>query len=112
MRIFYPKFSRAQVIGLISERVPALQDLLPLKLLVLFGSYARGNYTVASDIDLLVVYSGEKRDDAFAVTKKTLAVPGIEPHVYTEAEYSELRATIDRMVEGGIVLFPSGDKIV
>jgi predicted nucleotidyltransferase len=73
---------------------------------VLFGSYARGNYTAASDIDLLVVYSGEKRDDAYAITKKSIAVPGLEPHVYMVEEYEQLKATIDRMTEGGVVLFP------
>jgi predicted nucleotidyltransferase len=79
---------------------------------VLFGSYARGNYTVASDIDLLVVYGGEKRDDAFAITRKAIAIPGLEPHLYTEEEHSQLKATINKMIEGGIVLFPTGDKIV
>jgi hypothetical protein len=108
VRVFYPKYSRAQVVRLIGEGVPYLQRSLPLTLVVLFGSYAKGTYTVASDIDLLVVYSGEKRDDAFAVTKKTIAVPGLEPHVYTEDEYSKLKTTIDKMIEGGVVLVPSG----
>jgi len=38
-----------------------LKERLYLLLVVLFGSYAEGNYTVASDVDLLVVYDGEKR---------------------------------------------------
>jgi len=41
-----------------------LKERLYLLLVVLFGSYAKGNYTVASDVDLLVVYDGEKREDA------------------------------------------------
>ena len=108
VRVFYPRFNRDQLIRLIGERVPFLQDKLPLWLVVLFGSYARGNYTVASDIDLLVVYAGEKRDDAFAVVKKTIALSGLEPHVYTEEEYDRLKPTLDRMIEGGVVLFSIG----
>ncbi len=42
----------------------ALQAMLPVTRIVLFGSYARGRHTIASDIDLLVTYSGPKRDDA------------------------------------------------
>ena len=105
VKVFYPRFSREELVRHIGEKVPSLQNRLPLTLMVLFGSYARGNYTVASDIDLLVVYGGERRDDAFATIKKTIAVPGLEPHVYTEEEYEGLKATINRMIEGGIVLF-------
>jgi len=54
----------------------------------------------------LVVYRGEPRDDAFAVVKKIVSVPGLEPHVYCEDEYRRLEDRIVRMTEGGIVLFP------
>ena len=81
-------------------------DRLPLKLVVLFGSYAKGNYTTASDINLLIVYEGEKREGAFAITEKTITISRLEPHVYTENEYEQLKGTIDRMVERGLVLFP------
>ena len=54
VKIFYPKHNREQIIEAIQEALPRLQEQLPLKLVALFGSYAKGNYTVASDIDLLV----------------------------------------------------------
>jgi len=78
---------------------------LPLSFVVLFGSYAKGNYTVASDVDLLIVYLGRKRKDAFMVVKKTLDIPLLEPHVYSEDEYERLREGIARMIARGIVLF-------
>lgn len=90
---------------MIGERVPSLQRTLPVTLIVLFGSYAKGNYTVASDIDLLVVYSGERREDAFAMTKKTISILGLEPHLYTKEEHQRLEDTIEKMTAGGIVLF-------
>ncbi|MCS7141108.1 MAG: nucleotidyltransferase domain-containing protein [Candidatus Nitrosocaldus sp.] len=40
---------------MIRSRMDELRDALNVRLVVLFGSYAKGNYTVASDVDLLVV---------------------------------------------------------
>jgi hypothetical protein len=74
---------------------------------VLFGSYAKGTYTVGSDVDLLVVYRGESRPDAYALVKRALSVPRLEPHVYTEAEYEAVASTVNRMVQGGVTLFES-----
>ncbi len=105
MRVFYPKFDRAELIRRLQERIDALNEHLPLLRVVLFGSYAKGNYTVASDVDLLVVYQGPAREDAFAVVKKVLNIPGLEPHVYSEGEYQQAEQRIARMTEGGIVLY-------
>jgi predicted nucleotidyltransferase len=93
---------------LIKRLKKKLKDLareLPVSLVVLFGSYARGNYTVASDVDLLVVYQGKEREDAFATVKKTFDISRIEPHVYSEDEYERLRNVLGGMVAGGVVLF-------
>jgi len=82
-----------------------LNERFPLLRVELFGSYARGNYTVASDVDLLVVYQGPTREDAFAIVKKVLDIPGLEPRVYSEGEYQQAEQRIARMTEGGIVLY-------
>jgi predicted nucleotidyltransferase len=105
VRIFYPKFDRAELIQRLQQKLGDLSKELPLLLVILFGSYAQGNYTVASDVDLLIVYEGKGRKDAFAVAKKTLDIPLLEPHVYSEEEYEEHRDVIARMEGGGIVLF-------
>ena len=89
---------------MLRQRVAALREKLPLKRVVLFGSYARGRQTVASDIDLLVVYTGEPRKDAYALVKRTIDVRRLEPHVYEELEYAQVRETIERMVRDGIAL--------
>ncbi|MEW5707244.1 MAG: nucleotidyltransferase domain-containing protein [Actinomycetota bacterium] len=81
-----------------------LKTKLPLVRVILFGSYAKGNYTVGSDIDLLVVYEGPQRQDAFALTKKILDIPHLEPHLYTKEEYNMLESVINRMVKNGIEL--------
>ena len=107
VRVFYPPFSREDLLALLRQRVPALQDKLPLKRVVLFGSYATGRQTVASDIDLLVVYAGQPREDAYALVKRTLNIRRLEPHVYAEAEYAQVRTTIERMARDGIPLHPT-----
>jgi predicted nucleotidyltransferase len=105
VKIFYPKHNREQIIEAIQGAIPKLQEQLSLKLVALFGSYAKGNYTVASDIDLLIVYNGRERQDAYALCKRTLRIPRLEPHVYAEGEYGEMKPTIDRMIKDGVVLF-------
>lgn len=105
VRIFYPRFNKQEVIQEIGRNLPGLQKELPLLLVVVFGSYAKGNYTVASDIDLLVVYGGQERKDAYAITKRAFALPNVEPHVYTEKEYERMKETVRAMTKEGVVLF-------
>lgn len=79
--------------------------MLPIQRVVLFGSHAAGRATVASDVDLLVVYEGPSREDAFAVVKKTVPVRRLEPHVYTTAEASSRQGLLHRMTRNGIVVY-------
>lgn len=102
VKIFYPPFRREELVILLRQRIDALRTRLPLQRVVLFGSYAKNRQTVASDIDLLVVYTGGPRDDAYALVKRTLNIRRLEPHVYSEAEYLRLKDTIDKMVQDGI----------
>ncbi len=104
VRIFYPAFDRPDLVRTLQGRLDRLKSRLPLVRVVLFGSYARGTHTVASDVDLLVVYRGRPRPNAYGTVKRTLAVPRLEPHLYTETEYAVARATVDRMTRDGITL--------
>jgi predicted nucleotidyltransferase len=105
VQVFYPKFDKEELIRKLKKKIEKLAGKLPLSSVVLFGSYAQGNYTVASDVDLLVIYRGKERQDAFATVKKTLDIPLLEPHVHSEAEYERLKTVIDRMIADGVVLF-------
>jgi len=71
----------------------------------LFGSHATGRATVASDVDLLVVYEGPPREEAFATVKKAIPVRGLEPHVYTTKEAAVQEDLLTRMTQEGIVIF-------
>jgi hypothetical protein len=48
VRIFYPRFDRKEIEERIRDGLDELKERLSLLLVVLFGSYAKGNYTVAS----------------------------------------------------------------
>jgi hypothetical protein len=106
VRIFYPKFDQAYLLRILPERLKMLQRELQLLRVVLFGSYAKGNFTVGSDVDLLIVYRGEERADAYAIAKRTLDIPQLEPHLYSEEEYKKMERIISRMSDGGILIFP------
>lgn len=104
VRVFYPKFDRAWLVRTLQEGIERLKVEFPIRRVVLFGSYAQQTYTVASDVDLLVIYQGDSRADAYALTKRTLNIPRLEPHLYTEAEYKAVASTVDKMIAGGVVL--------
>lgn len=74
VRIFYPKYDKKDLIKLIKAKLGELNERLELSRVVLFGSYAEGNYTAASDVDLLVVYRGEPEEDPFKLVKRTLEI--------------------------------------
>lgn len=105
VRIFYPRYSPEDIVRTLREGLPALLRELPLQLMVLFGSYARGNYTVASDVDLLLVYSGGKRPDDYVLARRILGIPRLELHIYTDAEYQKVKNTVQRWVQEGVVLW-------
>lgn len=104
VRIFYPKFDQAYLLQILQERLKILQRELQLLRVVLFGSYAKGTFTVGSDVDLLIVYKGEERADAYAIVKKSLDIPHLEPHLYSEEEYKKMERLINRMSDGGILI--------
>ena len=110
VKVFYPPWTREALLVRLREGVAALREVLPLVRVVLFGSYARGRQTVASDIDLLVVYAGAVRGDAYALVRRTLDLRRLEPHVYAEEEYAQVRETLERMVQDGITVYSAGAK--
>jgi len=105
VQVFYPKFNREEIIQALTQKLGNLQRRLPCLLVVLFGSYAKGNYTVASDVDLLVIYQGKETEEAYAIVKRAFNMPHLEPHVYSEHEYREMRGDIEKMIRGGITIY-------
>lgn len=100
----YPRWTRDALVRHLREKLPSLAAHLPLVRVVIFGSYARGRATAASDVDLLVVYAPPRRDDAYGLVRKALEIPGLEPHLYTTEEFVANASTLNRMTAGGVVL--------
>jgi hypothetical protein len=104
VKIFSPPYSREELIERLRERMPALQERLPLTQVVLLGSWAAGTATAFSDVDLLIVYADLLRDDAYSIIWRTLELRGLEPHVYTQSEAEQV-GSLERMRQDGVVLF-------
>lgn len=105
VRVFYPNYDTEWLVQEIRKKLVELEEKISLSKVVLFGSFAKGSYTVASDVDLLVVYKGEKKkEDAYVIIKRVLGIARLEPHVYSEKEYEAVKGIINKMIEDGIVL--------
>jgi hypothetical protein len=52
-------------------------------------------------VDLLIVYKGDRRSDVYSTVKKILRIPRLEPHIYSEGEYEEMKDTIEKMLSDG-----------
>jgi len=108
VKVYFPKYSRNEVTKLIRERLQTLQGKLPLQLVILFGSYAKGRYTASSDIDLLVTYKDPKREDAYSQVWDAIGMPKLQLHLYTASEYERLKqsgSTISKEAEKGEIIW-------
>ncbi len=110
VRISWPRYSLDELLARLSEGVGLVARTLPVRRAVLFGSWATGRQTAASDVDLLVVYAGPPRPDAYALCRRLIRVRGLEPHVYAEEECAARAPVVERMVAGGIPIPVVGDR--
>jgi predicted nucleotidyltransferase len=81
--------------------VDRLRALDPRRV-VLFGSFARGDFHEGSDIDLMIILDTNERFIDRIGRVLTVVDPAefdIEPHVYTPAEYEELKRRRAVLVE-------------
>ena len=92
VRVAYPALNRSELLERLRKASTRLRRALPVTRVILFGSYAVNRYTAASDIDLLIVYEGPKRKDAYRIVAGEIRLPRLELRVYTEREYRALLA--------------------
>jgi hypothetical protein len=111
VKVCYPEFDLKALIERIRRGAEAISKSLPLRLVILFGSYAKGRHTAASDVDLLVVYEDPKRDGDYGICWDAFGIPQAEILVYTRSEYEGLKGKgALKGIEGeGIVIWGSGD---
>jgi predicted nucleotidyltransferase len=97
--VTYPSLSRADIVKRLKAACIRLEGKLPISRMILFGSYAVGRYTAGSDIDVVVVYKGVKRDDAYKALMDEAGLPKLEPRVYTEEQFATMLAASPRFAE-------------
>lgn len=110
---------KEEVKTILSEIVERLKrDYKPLRI-TLFGSYAYGNPTEDSDIDLLILKDTKNRSvDRFVQVKRIIYNPNckipVSPLVYTPEELKErLRIGDDffkEIIQKGVVLYEKGSS--
>jgi|SRR5579884_2773608 len=103
VKVYWPDFTRDELIERLREGVQRLSAELPLKKAALFGSWAKDQATAFSDVDLMVIYAGPAREDAYRTVRRVIPIEGLEPHVHSEAEAAKLRSVLDRMLADGSV---------
>ena len=101
-KVFYRSFDRSGILDHLRSRIDALQKVLPASEVILFGSCAQDRHTVASDIDVLIIYNDPPDPSAYASARKALEIQKLEPHVYAQSEADANRSVVDRMVADGI----------
>jgi predicted nucleotidyltransferase len=106
VKFFYPDYKPPELAKLLRDRLQGLDEILTLRRVVLFGSWTKGKETAFSDIDLLIIYTGPPREDAYRLVKQYMNLRGLEPHVFSEEETENLEMTLARMTKGGVVLYP------
>jgi predicted nucleotidyltransferase len=96
---------------LIEALVPVLRQQ-GVRLAILFGSWARGEATRDSDVDLILVVDTDKRFlDRYTPILHDLnrAVPGhpVEPWIYAPAEFERMRTEsfVSEALREGLVIY-------
>ena len=78
----------------------------PIERVILFGSYARGGATEASDIDLVVESSGKMRNsNIFTLGGDLLVALPVRVDVYDILEINESSPLYNRIKEEGVVIY-------
>jgi len=90
-----------------NEYINKLKKQIPVSKVILFGSYAKGNFTKYSDIDLAVFSSAFEKMSRFDGTTFLLLQAleykiDIQPQPYTMQDYYEHIGLLDDILKTGI----------
>lgn len=96
-----------EILSLTTDYINKLKQKIPVEKVVLFGSYARGNYTKDSDVDLAVfssAFNNMTRVDGltFLLMQALDYQIDIQPQPYTMQDYIERTGLVDEIIKTGI----------
>lgn len=91
----------------IREYVNQIQQQIPVRKAILFGSFAKGSYDVQSDIDLAIFsdhFEIMSRVEGITYLLKNALQYGLDfqPVAFTNREYDERLGIVDEIVRTGI----------
>ncbi len=97
---------REQINETILKYVEQLKKEYNIKGIYLYGSYAKGNNSEDSDIDIAVVsedFTGDMIEDTFRLMKLRRKVDyRIEPHPFVATEFNENNPNAREVIQTGI----------
>jgi predicted nucleotidyltransferase len=97
-----------ETLRIVEEYAVKLQKTLGRVTVILFGSYARGDYNVWSDIDIIVIseyFTGRRILDRYDLIPE--APPGVEPILLSPSEFIsnlEKASFIEMLRDGAVVI--------
>jgi predicted nucleotidyltransferase len=96
----------------IKKKLTVLKENPVIRKVVLFGSYARGDASRKSDMDLVVIMNTNKRFfDRYELCDRLYEIfnTGLDIFPYTEEEFSRIshRPFIKTIIKEGIVVYES-----
>lgn len=111
VRVYFRRYNKDELIKILKEKSELLAKQIPIVKVILFGSYAKGNATAASDVDVFVVHKCSKNINAYSVVWDSLYVPQLELHVYHYDVYRKMKEERNSLVnvveKEGIVIYTS-----
>ena len=107
VKIYSPRYRREDIIRILRSKVGEIRKRIPVKKIILFGSYAKNRYTVASDVDILVVYEERVGLDPYSIIWDIIDMPEVQLHIYRVDEYRKMRENlfIKEVERSGIVIW-------
>lgn len=104
VQVFYPPWNRETLLERLRRGLEALAREVPLEAAYLFGSWARGRAVAGSDVDLLLLYRGPRREDLHRLARRVFPGLPLELHAYTLEEAQALGPVLARMLQGAVPL--------
>ncbi len=96
----------------LARYVKRIRSRVGVHLAILFGSYARGNYSHDSDIDIAIIADRLPEDhvERYALLKETVLGLDLQPFTYTVKEWEEMTKIesgfVREILSHGKVLYP------
>lgn len=96
-----------EVLNITAEYIYKLNQQIPVEKAILFGSYAKGNYSIDSDVDLAIfspVFENMTRVDGltFLLMQALGYKIDIQPQPFTMKDYIEKTGLVDEILKTGV----------